>query len=137
MIKISSMIYMAIAMSLVVVAMLSFVGGLAGSYGKSPDLSSINKTVELGEQLKSTYETFQVDQPTTSFLGASGILITGANFIWKFILMFLSLPELIVSMANDFLLVMGVPAVYIGGIYFLIIAGGILAVVYMLSKVEP
>lgn len=136
MIKLSNMIYMAIVMSLIVIAMTSYIGGLASSYNKTADLSSINKTIELGERIKSSYQTFQSDQPTTSFLGNSGILITGANFIWKFILLFLSLPELVASMGTDLVVAMGVPAEYVGGIYLLVIAGFILGIGYILSKVE-
>jgi len=137
MIKLSNLIYMAIALSMIVFGMLSWIGGLSSSYSKTPDLQSLNKTVQLGTQIKTNYQEFQTDQPSTSFLGSSGILITGANVIWKFILTFLQLPESIVSMIVDFLSIMGVPGEFIGGVYLWIIAGTILAVIYILSKVEP
>ena len=131
------MIYMTIIMGLVVMGMLSFIGGMASSYGKTADLSSINKTIALGSQIKSSYQTFQTDNPSLSFLGTTGMLIMGANFIWKFIVLFLQVPEMIVSMATDLVTAMGVPAEYVGGIYLLVIAGAILGVMYYLSRVEP
>lgn len=137
MIKISSMIYMAIIMGMVIFGLLSFVGSMATSYGKTADLSSINKTIQLGNQIKSSYQTFQTDNPSFSVLGSTGMLIMGANFIWKFIILFLQVPELIVSMVTDLVTAMGIPAEYIGGIYLLVIAGAILGIFYYLGKVEP
>lgn len=135
-INLSTMVYMSIVMGMVVIAMLGFVGSLASEYGKSPDLSSINKTVELGEKLQSTYEGFETDEPTTSLLGATGLFITGANVIWTFILLFLSLPDLIGTLIIDFGSAVGVPAIFTGGVSLLLIGVGVFAILRILSKSE-
>jgi len=123
-------------MGMVVIAMLGFVGSLSAVYGKSSSLSSINKTIALGEELKSTYEGFKTEQPQTSILGSTGLLITGGNIIWKYILLFLSIPEMIGSLISDFGSAVGIPPIFTAGASLLILSAGIFAVLRILAKSE-
>jgi len=135
-INLSTMIYMSIVMGMVVISLLGFVGSLSSLYGKSPDLSSINKTISVGESMKSTYQNIQQEQPQTSILGSTGLLITGANLIWKYIILFLTVPDLIGSLISDFAGSIGIPPIFTAGAFFLIISAGIFAVLRILAKTE-
>lgn len=132
MIKLSSMIYLVIVMSMMVFSILGFTGILTGNYNKATNLQSLNRTVQLGDQIKSGYEAFNTDNPTTSLLGSTGLFIVGANVIWKFIQLFLTVPDLIGGMVIDFVIILGLPAEISGAIFLAITFGIFLGFLYLL-----
>jgi len=135
-INISTLVYMAIVMSVVVISMLGFVGSLSSVYNKSPDLTSINRTIELGERLNQTYQSLRTEETETSLLGATGLFITGANLVWRYILLFLTIPDLVGTLIVDFTGAIGIPPIFSAGAFLLIISAGIFAVLRILSKSE-
>jgi len=137
MIKLSSTIYLAIVMSIMVFSLLGFAGILTGNYSKTTNLQTLNKTIELGTQIKSSYQAFNTDNPTTSLLGTTGLFIVGANVIWKFIQLFLTIPDLIGGMIVDFITIMGLPAEVSGGIFLAVVFGIFVGFLYLLTGREP
>ena len=136
MIKISSIIYLAITMSILVFTILGFTGILTSNYNKATNLQTLNKTIQLGDQIKSGYKAFNTDNPTISLLGTTGLFVIGANVIWKFIQLFLTVPDLIGSMVIDFISMMGIPAEVSGAIFLAIIFGVFLGFLYFLTGRE-
>jgi hypothetical protein len=137
MIKLSSTIYLVITLSIVVFSLLGFTGILTGNYGKTTNLQTLNKTIELGTQIKSSYQAFNIDNPTTSLLGTTGLFIVGANVVWKFIQLFLTVPDLIGGVIVDFITIMGLPAEVSGGIFLAIVFGIFVGFICLLTGREP
>lgn len=127
-----SMIIIGIVITMVIAGTLGLVGSLATNYSKSPDLQSINRSVELGDKIEETYELFQDENVETDFLGSN--LITGANIIWNFITLILEVPGALGDMVNDLGRVAGVPTIYLAGASLIILTIGLFAVFKIITN---
>jgi len=136
MLKTSSIIYSVIILTMAVFSILTVVGILSQNYSISVNLQSLNKTVQLGSQINQSYQSFNSNNPATTALGITGLLIVGAANIWTFIQLFLSTPEILGGIINDFLTIMGIPAEITGALMIGILAAALFGFLYFLTGRE-
>jgi len=131
-ISINTLVYLAIIITVVIAGTLVFVSKLSTEYSKAPNLTSINKSVELGTKIEDSYKLFKTEQNVQ--LGLLGDFITGAKVIWNFVLLFLDLPDALGSLINDFGASVGIPPIYLAGATVLIMFLGLVVVFKILTK---
>jgi hypothetical protein len=131
--NLNSLIFLAIIITVVIAGMLTFTGNLATAYSKASNFTSINKSIELGNKISQSYELFKNEQNTETFwLGNA--LVTGAKVIWNFILIFISIPDSIGSLVNDFGAAISIPPIFLAAATVLIMFVGLVVIVKILTR---
>ena len=130
--KLKTMIILGIIITVVIAGTVSCIATLSAEYSLTPNLGTINKSVELGDEINQAYELFEDEENVqSSWLGDT--IVTGGKIIWSFITLTIKTPGLIVSLVQDLGKVLGVPPIFLAGIGVIILTIGLFAVLDILS----
>lgn len=129
----NSLIFLAVIISVVIAGMLTFTGHMAAEYSKTTNFTSINKSVELGNKISQSYELFKNEQNTETFWLGNALII-GAKVIWNFILIFISIPDSIGSLINDFGAAISIPPMFLAAATVLVMFVGLVVIFKVLTR---
>jgi len=129
----NSLILLAIIITVVVGGMLTLTTNIAGQYSKPINISSINKSVELGNKISQSYDLFKNEQNTETFWLGNALVI-GAKVIWNFLLIFISIPDSMSSLVHDFGAAVSIPPIFLVGASVCIMFLGLVAIFKILTR---
>ena len=131
--KIKTMIFLGIIITVVIAGSLSWISTLSAEYGLTPDLDSLNHSVELEDEINQAYELFEDEENVQSnWLGDT--IVTGGKIIWSFITLTIKTPGLIVDLVQDLGKVVGIPPIFLAGVGVLLLTVGLFAILDILSS---
>jgi len=131
--NLNSLILLAIIITVVIAGMLTFTGHVATEYSKTTNFTSINKSVELGNKISQSYELFKNEQNTETFWLGNALII-GAKVIWNFILIFISIPDSLGSLVNDFGAAISIPPMFLAAATVCIMFLGLVVIFKVLTR---
>lgn len=130
---IKKMLIIAVLITVLIAGTLSFLGATSEKYGKSPNVQTLNRSIEIQDEIQDIYELFENEENIQSnWLGDT--LVTGGKIVWGFITLVIKVPGSLGDLVHDLGTAIGIPTIYLVAGSVIILIVGIFAILEILTS---